>query len=120
MDLHSVTVPSPLLVPYMKIRIRTAGDDWSIVQRTYATRCKTEILLTNLVVNWFNTEKDKSLEKLDKLIDGFLSGKVTGKIIKMRGARGRYLTEPYEREFEIILAKPNRFPFIQIGEPFKK
>lgn len=102
----------------MKTLNFTSSDGFTLYQRIYSSRCKTEIDLTCFLVNWFNTEKNKSLDELEKLIDSHLSGKTRGKIVKIRKARGRYIVAPFEREWEINLGKPGRYPFIQIGEPF--
>ena len=105
----------------MQIKSQTDENCWSLTQRIYATRCRREVLITNLILKWWNEEKEKSLDKLEELLDkNNLESLAGGKIIRLRNARGRYVTPPHHREYEITIMKPNRAAFIVIGEPFAK
>ena len=104
----------------MKIYQKSDNNGWTLLRREYANKCQVEIRLTELIEMWFDSTKNKSLDDLDQLLDdsGQRSFKKS-KIIRRREPRGRYLTDPIYREFEITLSKPNRYPFIVISEPFK-
>ena len=105
----------------MKVKTKSEKSGWTLLQREYASRCKKEIELTNLVLKWWDEETEKSLDKLEAVLDKNRRESLAGgRIIQLRNARGKYTSPPHYREYEISLTKPNRAPFIVVGEPFKQ
>jgi len=103
----------------MKIKSQINEKGWSLVQRIYATRCRREVEITNLILKWWDEEKEKSLDKLEQLLEkDSMESLAGGKIISMRNSRGKYVSPPHHREYEISFMKPNRAAFIVVGEPF--
>lgn len=105
----------------MNIKTKSEKSGWTLLQRVYATRCKKEIELTNLILKWWDEEQEKSLDKLEAILDKNRSESLAGgRIIQLRNSRGRYATPPHHREYEISLSKPNRAAFLVVSEPFAK
>lgn len=104
----------------MEFKHKVDENHWKVFQRIYTKRCKREIELTDLVLDWFENEKEKSLDKLNEiLIKNTMETKSLGVIVQKTVPVGRYFSPPFYREYEIQLCKPNRYAFLTVSEPFK-